>query len=490
MERMSPQTMPTSETANTEMSRDIQLRYAAVMTSKEQASSSQREVNIEQVKNAGSNAVPVSDVSRELISAQKAYGNQAVLRTLRQSQPIIQAQLAVNQPGDVYEQEADRVADQVMRMPAPVAVQRRCAGCEQEERLQRKCEYRAEEEKTIQRKEAGAGPEIVPPLVHEVLHSPGRPLDPVVRAFMEPRFGYDFSHVRIGQDARAASSARAVNALAYTVGHNVIFGDGQYSPATAEGKRLLAHELTHVIQQRSNREGRQAAVHSGATVSAETSPQLQRQPSPQAPAASSPPCPFPSDFPDQRSAQMDMMCISNTSTNPSCTLTAKHLQLLTAAQAAARQRVQRAHFRMFAVGGPEFAERVGRKVFTDGPPSKAVIVKTLEALEKILLGQITFAGGTCADPECESGNLHAAAYESGPGNPVVFCPRSFLPDFLPELRRSVLHEAVHLSGIDIDPNVTERYCMSFTCDSACQSTASADAWTLFVDCIGGPLPNK
>lgn len=142
---------------------------------------------------------------------------------------------------------------------------------------------------------------------------------------------------------------------------------------------------------------------------------------------------------------------------------------------------------MFAVGGPEFAQRLGTKIFTDAPPSKSAIVKVLEALEPILLAQMKFAGGTCADPGCESGSDHAAAYESGPADPVVFCPRSFLPNYRPELRRSVLHEAVHLSGIDIDPNVKERYCLAYTCGTACQSTASADAWTLFIDCLGGPL---
>jgi hypothetical protein len=91
----------------------------------------------------------------------------------------------------------------------------------------------------------------VPPIVHEVLRSPGQPLDGETRAFMEPRFGHDFSHVRVHADSRARISARAVSALAYTVGRDVVFGAGRYAPATTEGRRLLAHELTHVVQQRS-----------------------------------------------------------------------------------------------------------------------------------------------------------------------------------------------------------------------------------------------
>ena len=88
-----------------------------------------------------------------------------------------------------------------------------------------------------------------PPIVHEVLGAPGRPLDAETRSFMEPRFGHDFSQVRIHDESRAAASARAVGALAYTVGHNVVFEADQYAPSTGEGRRTLAHELAHVVQQ-------------------------------------------------------------------------------------------------------------------------------------------------------------------------------------------------------------------------------------------------
>ena len=88
-----------------------------------------------------------------------------------------------------------------------------------------------------------------PPIVHEVLRSLGQPLDATTRAFMESRLGHDFSGVRVHSNERAAESARAVDALAYTVGRNMVFGTSQYAPATSEGRRLLAHELTHTIQQ-------------------------------------------------------------------------------------------------------------------------------------------------------------------------------------------------------------------------------------------------
>jgi hypothetical protein len=88
-----------------------------------------------------------------------------------------------------------------------------------------------------------------PPVVNDVLSSPGTALDPATRAYFEPRFGHDFSRVRVHTDVRAAQSAAAVNAHAYTLGSHVAFGTGQYSPGTERGRGLLAHELTHVVQQ-------------------------------------------------------------------------------------------------------------------------------------------------------------------------------------------------------------------------------------------------
>lgn len=97
-----------------------------------------------------------------------------------------------------------------------------------------------------------SGPIAAPSIVREVLRSPGRPLDAETRAFMEPRLGHDFSQVRVHTDARAAESSRAVNALAYTVGRDVVFGDRQYGPRSSRGLDLIAHELTHVMQQQAD----------------------------------------------------------------------------------------------------------------------------------------------------------------------------------------------------------------------------------------------
>jgi hypothetical protein len=102
----------------------------------------------------------------------------------------------------------------------------------------------------MQRSTIGGDPvNEIPPIVGNVLGSSGRPLDGPTRAALEPRFGYDFSHVRIHDDARASTSAQAVGARAYTVGSDVVFGGGQYEPGTDAGRGLIAHELAHVVQQ-------------------------------------------------------------------------------------------------------------------------------------------------------------------------------------------------------------------------------------------------
>jgi hypothetical protein len=174
----------------------------------------------------------------------------------------VQAKLTVNQPGDPYEQEADRVADQVMRMPdSNVAVaapafsgalrrhQRQCA-CGGSGGNGGMCAECAEEEKLHRAAASPAPVPEAPAIVHDVLRSPGNPLDPQTQAFFEARFGADFSRVRVHTDARAAQSAAAVNALAYTTEEHIAFAADQYAPRTSAGRKLLAHELTHVLQQR------------------------------------------------------------------------------------------------------------------------------------------------------------------------------------------------------------------------------------------------
>ena len=143
----------------------------------------------------------------------------------------LQRKLSIGSINDPLEQEADRIADQVMATPAHSTV----SGAPP--RLQRFVE-----QPTGQMDE-------VPGSVHQALASPGRPLEPALRQDMQRRFGYDFSSVRVHSGAASEQSAREVNSEAYTVGAHVVFAAGQFQPSTHEGRRLLAHELTHVVQQ-------------------------------------------------------------------------------------------------------------------------------------------------------------------------------------------------------------------------------------------------
>jgi Domain of unknown function (DUF4157) len=165
--------------------------------------------------------------------------------------PLVQPKLTLNQPNDVYEEEADRTADKVMRTPInepaffssqnhfESGVQLKCKDCEDEEKLDRK-------ESSSKPAEANSN---VSSFIGS-LSSKGSPLPESTKGFFEPRFGYDFSNVKIHDDADAAKSAQSINALAYTTGNNIVFNQNQFSPESESGKKLLAHELAHVIQQK------------------------------------------------------------------------------------------------------------------------------------------------------------------------------------------------------------------------------------------------
>jgi hypothetical protein len=146
----------------------------------------------------------------------------------------LQAKLRISAPGDEYEQEADRVAEQIMHMAEPGKETGASTTTEAVPLVQRKVSA------------SGGGVGTAPPLVHDVLASPGHPLDSATRAFFEPRFGHDFGYVRVHADAKAAESAQAINALAYTVGRHIVFAPDIHSQTANE---VLAHELVHVLQE-------------------------------------------------------------------------------------------------------------------------------------------------------------------------------------------------------------------------------------------------
>jgi hypothetical protein len=156
--------------------------------------------------------------------------------------------LTISQPDDQHEKEADLMAARAMgsqgglptdrpQASRDLGVQRKCSACEEEETMHRKADGGAH------------GSAAVPGIVSDVLSSPGQPLDKATRGFMEERFGHDFSDVRIHVGERAAKSAQAVSAQAYTVGQHIVFGAGYHAPGSRAGNELLAHELAHTIQQ-------------------------------------------------------------------------------------------------------------------------------------------------------------------------------------------------------------------------------------------------
>ncbi|MCP5103257.1 MAG: DUF4157 domain-containing protein [bacterium] len=235
-------------------------------------------------RRAASRESPAADI----LHLQRTLGNREVRRLIKsgtlQAKLNRVSRLTINQPNDKYEQEADRVADKVMRMPDPrgPAVQREstCPDCQEKEEsvqakpladqitplVQRQAEPEEEEEvqTKLQRQEgeeeeeplqakgvSSKSPAVTPSVESKVqsLKGGGQPLPESTRSFFESRFGSDFSGVRVHNDSQAAETAESVNAKAFTTGKDVVFGAGQYSPGTSPGKQLLAHELTHVVQQ-------------------------------------------------------------------------------------------------------------------------------------------------------------------------------------------------------------------------------------------------
>ena len=182
------------------------------------------------------------------LQAQNIIGNHGLLNCCN---GVIQTKLKVGQPNDKYEQEADRVAEQVMRMSDADVAQRVERGAVQPVRIQRMCAG-CEEEEMIQAKESpGQTPQVTSNLESKIntLKGSGQPLDSATRSFFEPRFGHDFSQVRVHSDNVAADTAKSINAHAFTLDSDVVFGSGEYQPQSDKGMRLLGHELTHVIQQ-------------------------------------------------------------------------------------------------------------------------------------------------------------------------------------------------------------------------------------------------
>jgi hypothetical protein len=420
------------------------------------------------------------------------------------------ATLPLSRPGDRDEVEADRLADRVLAPGAaaiPLAFSlstsaprvRRCAKC-----AAAGVPCTCGEEEQVRRKEAssvGGAQAVDATPVRAVAGRSGTPLDAPTRAFFEMRFGRDLGGVRVHADAAAAESARSVNALAYTLGSSVVFGAGQYAPESASGRRLLAHELAHVVQQQ---DGAAQAVR--------------RTPAPGAPAsAPAPPsatAPTPAARPfgvrppegsdsgemlryyDERD-QLECRPVAQ-SQPPRCTFDPQQQAMITGLTTGALAWAARAEARVRA-GGPGVAAAATR-IFHLGatPPDLPAMAATIANIAATLRARPILCAG-CGEYLCQGGDSRrrtGAVYAVVPENlqSILICPFFFSPGTTNTYRRrTLLHEAAHAAGIDDSADYRHPpYCSTadHDCVNPCTSGASlqnVDAWAWFIQCMAGTL---
>lgn len=337
----------------------------------------------------------------------------------------------------------------------------------------------------LQRRASGPGPAEMPPIVREVLASPGQSLDLATRAFMEPRFGHDFSQVRIHADAQAAQSAGAVNALAYTVGSVVAFAAGQYQPGTHAGQRLLAHELTHVVQQA----GSPQAASPASTASLEQDAQAAEA----TVTAGNP------TRPRGRAVAQQLLRQVTTGTAtppPPRAPTPAEQTVINAARLGGFVRCQRAYQRTVGIGPPGPAGRVdaaeawrmearrlARIMFEWDDPNLEQVGEIVGAMRSFLTPGLQIVVGQPGDPECGS----RAGYVRGLRQPIVLCP-AFFSDGPEQQIRTLVHEAAHLARV-ASADLSEGYCVDFDCATSCGGFNSADSWGHYVHCLSGQAPD-
>jgi hypothetical protein len=372
------------------------------------------------------------------------------------------------------------------------------------------CTDRDNRQGLLHRSGTGIGTSYAPSIVSEVLRSSGETFDQGTRAHFETRFGHDFSHVRVHSDSRAAESAGAVDALAFTVGNHIVFGPGQYQPGSFQGKKLIAHELSHTIQQSSaqwssdvplivappegpgEREADSAAseIVPGHRVepASKTGPQIQRAPKePEKPKVTKTMCPEIKSRDSNEEFRAIACGIKPPAGTPAeCEFTPGQLKALKAAQAEGAARVKRAQGRI-GVGaeGRKLATELASRLFVADAPKVDDVVRILGKVEPLLSGSsVHYAGRTCADATCKDPGT--VAYVTAPGTlPIFICPVAFYePE---ELYRKVLHEALHWAGIVVDRRAPEIYCEKFDCQTACGTADIADAWMHYISCLGEPL---
>lgn len=220
-----------------------------------------------QATHAAMKAAPAPSGRTQLVDMQRRLGNRGMQRALRLA---IQPKLLINKPGDALEQEADRVADHAVQRKCACSGGQECPSCAADD------EKRFGSPLALHRfPSAGAAPALAPRSVERVLQGQGQPLPEPLRNDMEANLGADFQKVRLHDNAEAHNSAQDISARAYTVGNHVVFARGQFHTNSVEGRRLLAHELVHVMQQNGTR---QATPGSPALAVSTAPASVQREP--------------------------------------------------------------------------------------------------------------------------------------------------------------------------------------------------------------------
>ncbi len=327
----------------------------------------------------------------------------------------------------------------------------------------------------------------VPSVVHEALTSAGRPIEINTRRFMESRFGHSFSQVQVHTDSKARESARAINAQAYTLGSDIVFA----STAASRNRRLMAHELAHVLQQtqvaglpsrsRSHDLAPKARLFANDATSSgraevgfrEHDHWIQRQ------AASQPQTRRPSPPPVQPNQQQQ--------------------GIIDTARRAAAIRSQIAMFRVTGIVPPSPAGRtsaaaqwqmratsLARTMFNWRNPNLTQIGNIISTMVTHLASgvQIMIAGSN--DPECGT----RVGYVRGFRPPIVLCPQFFGTAATAEQQtRTMIHEAAHLASVGRS-SLSESYCVYFDCQTSCGGFNSADSWAHFVHCLSGQAADR
>jgi len=343
----------------------------------------------------------------------------------------IQAKLTVGAVEDPLEQEADAMADKVMRMPHQTFVQRKCANCEAEEKVQKKASVNGFAS-TLQ---SGTGSAVNQSTADTITSSAGggNRMDAETSSFMSKRFGNDFSEVKIHADTESVNMNRDLNARAFTVGRDIYFNEGEYQPTSAQGRKLLAHELTHTIQQGQGTVG-----------------QVQR--------------------------------------TPAATLAAQRRTIISNARARAFHRVNVAYLNINGTS-PHFnqSEEMARVQGLIAPD-----IVNFEQIVEIVGSMMTMlSSGSNIEigPEISqcTGEMGWEAYVTGNRLPIHLCNRFFTQS--PEQQtRTLIHEAAHAAGIGEASG--ESYFILFDCGaSTADNWLVADAWARYIHCVSGQTPD-